>query len=181
MIDHAYGVSLGEIEYDNLDMYKRWRNDPSIRSWCRQTGLLTDQDQEGWYERIHKDPTIQMFEIRRNTDEKCLGVCGLTSIDRQNRSAEFSLYVCPDEMGKGYGEKTLKTLLHFGFSDLGLNRIWGETFEGNPALALFRKLGMVEEGRFSQSYWKKGRFIDSHIVAMTYDMFVACLDRYDRN
>ena len=174
MIDHCYGVFLGDLKYSRLETYKKWRNNPLIRNWCRQTGILTDQHQEEWFEKIHKDPTIQMFEIvaevkfklQPDTFQQSVGVCGLTSIDRQNRSAEFSLYISPNEMGKGYGEKALKTLLHYGFSDMGLNRIWGETFDGNPALALFHKLGMVTEGTLRQTYFKKGRFIDSHIVSM---------------
>jgi len=95
-----------------------------------------------------------------------VGVCGLTSIDKHNQSAEFSLYIRPDRHRMGYGADALRLLLRHAFFDLNLNRIWGETYEGNPALAMFEKVGMKQEGRLRQTYFREGRFIDSIIVSM---------------
>lgn len=164
MIDFCYGIKLDTLKDQNLEIYRNWRNNPLIRSWCRQTGLISEVDQLKWHERIQGDQTIRMFEIV--ADHCVVGVCGLTSIDRQNRSAEFSLYIGPEHHGQGYGEGALKTLLHHGFVDLGLHRIWGETFFANPAMALFLKLGMQKEGTFRDSYFKSGSYIDSHIISM---------------
>ena len=174
MIDFGYGVSLAPIFKDALGDLKNHRNNIAIRRWCRQYGLITDYDQEKWYEKIHEDQTIAMYlpSITSDSINYCaVGVCGLTSIDRVNQNAEFSLYIFPKFQGNGYAKSSLKTLLHHGFYDHNLNRIWGETYDGNPALALFHKLGMVTEGTLRQAYFREGKFIDCHVISMLRDNF----------
>jgi RimJ/RimL family protein N-acetyltransferase len=113
------------------------------------------------------DPTIKMFGVY-NLDpvSACIGVCGFTSIDRVNQKAEFSLYIAPQFHGCGYGSAALYTLVRHGFEDMNLNRIWGETFDGNPAESIFKRIGFKKEGTLKQSYFRKGRFIDSHIYGI---------------
>lgn len=141
------------------------RNDLSIWQWCRQYTLISRIEQEKWIQKINEDSTIKMFSVRDSLSIQ-IGVCGFTSIDRQNRSAEFSLYIDPDEQKKGYGIKALATLCKHGFEDWNFNRIWGEVFEGNPAMAMFEKLGFKKEGFLRDTYFRKGKFIGSHIISI---------------
>jgi ribosomal-protein-alanine N-acetyltransferase len=97
----------------------------------------------------------------------CLGVCGLTSMDLINRRAEFSLYIGPEFQGQGFGKNALKTLLAHGFRNYGLNRIWGESFEGNPAIAMFESLGFEPEGIRKEFYFKGGKFIDAYLFSIS--------------
>lgn len=141
-----------------------WRNDPRIWQWCRQYTLISEADQRKWLEKIESDPSIKMFAVT-NID-KPIGVAGFTSIDLHNRNAEFSLYIKPESHGQGFGEKALKTLLNHGFYDWGFERIWGETYEGNPAIKMFKRIGMKKEGTLRNSYFRNGQFINSHIVSI---------------
>jgi len=145
-----------------------WRNLPEVWRWCRQRTLLTEHEQQEWIEKIHYDPSIKMFGVYCSSKETkdYVGVCGLTSLDLQNSKAEFSLYISPEHQGRGYGQKALGLLLAHAFMDFGLRRIWGEVFEGNPAMKMFKGLGFQHEGTLRSSYWKNGRFIDSDIVSL---------------
>lgn len=172
MIDFSFGARLDSIQRKDLDELRAFRNHRKINEWCRQIGLVSEFDQERWYERINTDKSIRMFAIKGMLDDSIKGVCGLTSIDYQASRAEFSLYIEPNSQGMGYGKKALKTLLKFGFNDLGLNLIWGETFEGNPALDMFQSLGMFFEGTRREFYFKDGRFINAHLVSMTHMEFL---------
>lgn len=149
---------------------REWRNHPEIRRWCRQYTLLSHDEHMRWLDRIAKDPTVKMFGVRDGDAE--LGVCGLTSIDRQNQSAEFSLYIHPGAQKKGYGGQALRLLLRHGFLDMNLNRIWGESFDENPAKAMFLKLGMKSEGTLRETYFKEGRFINSEIFSILRNDYV---------
>ena len=163
---------------DIPEQARDWRNDFRIRRWCRQEGLISKAQHNDWLERIHNDPSIIMMGIEKYQSGRIIGepkdikysnpigVCGLTSIDRKNGKAEFSLYIEPDSRHKGYATKALSLLLKFGFENLRLNRIWGEVFEGNPAMQIFERLGFKEEGRQRQTYWKGGRFIDTYIISI---------------
>jgi RimJ/RimL family protein N-acetyltransferase len=151
-----------------------WRNYAGIWRWCRQHTLLDAKSHERWLERISTDPSIKMFGIEVEDgqgDRLPVGVCGLTSIDHLNQKAEFSLYISPGHQGSGLGKLALRTLLSHGFKDFNLNRIWGETYEGNPALTMFEKLGFTIEGKQRQAYFRDGKFIDSFIVSMLREEF----------
>lgn len=163
MIDFGHGITLAPLDSGHLARIRLWRNDERIRTWCRQYDLISEQAHSEWFERQAKDPTIRMYAIY---DNGIVGVCGLTSIDQVNRRAEFSLYIDPGRHGNGLGERALKTLLHHGFYNLGLNCIWGETFEGNPAAKMFERLGMKEEGRRRDFYYRNGRFIDARLFSV---------------
>jgi RimJ/RimL family protein N-acetyltransferase len=174
VLDFGYNVNLEALDSNHLEAIRRWRNDPRIYQWCRQNDLITDVAQRAWYEKISSDPTIKMYMIlARNACEGnthvYVGVCGLTSIDLWNRRAEFSCYIAPTWQNKGYATKALKTLFRHGFENLGLNIIWGESFDGNRAMNIFRKLGMKDEGIRRDFYFKKGRFIDAHLISIKRD------------
>jgi RimJ/RimL family protein N-acetyltransferase len=68
-------------------------------------------------------------------------------------------------------KKALKMLFKFGFDDLNLHLIWGETFDGNPACALFERIGMEKEGTRRDFYFKEGKFISCHLYSITSDQF----------
>lgn len=184
MIDYGFSpIVLDAIEETALPLLKDWRNCELVRRWCRQVGLLSMQNQYDWFEKIHDNPEIKMFTINQIEDiadnvksinhnyklVTCspVGVCGLTSIDLINRRAEFSLYVAPEHQGEGLSKPSLLTLFSFGFFDLNLNRIWGETFENNPAARIFEDLGMDFEGTRKEFYYKDGRYLDAHLYSIS--------------
>ena len=158
MIDFGFGVTLRRIREQDLETLFKWRNDPAIFKWCRQNDVLSWESHLRWFKRQDLDATIEMYVIV--ADDKLVGVCGLTSIDRLNSRAEFSLYIDPARQGIGLGSSSLKTLISHGFMNHGLNCIWGESFEGNPAAKMFESVGMTKEGVLRDYYFRSGRFID---------------------
>ena len=168
-------IGYGDLRLDCINYIVGWtlhekRNDPSIRDWCRQTGLIDEMQQEKWIKWQSKDPNTKMYlikhECRDNWDS--VGVCGLTSIDWVHRRAEFSCYIFPEHHRQGFAKEALILLFDHGFDDLNLNLIWGETFEGNHAYKLFvDKLGMTYDGRRRQFYYKNGKYIDALLISIT--------------
>jgi RimJ/RimL family protein N-acetyltransferase len=149
---------------------RAWRNDARIFKWCRQHTLISQAQHDAWLSRIETDPSIKMFGIwvsgAASHGNTFVGVCGLTSINRLNQTAEFSLYIAPEFQRMGYAKQSLKLLLAHGFFDHNLNTVYGETFDGNPALKMFMDLGMQKEATLRERYFREGRFIDVHIVSM---------------
>jgi ribosomal-protein-alanine N-acetyltransferase len=147
-----------------------WRNHPAVWQWCRQHTLISEADQMAWKESHESDPSIKMFGVetaaKPDKPSTAIGVCGFTSINPRLRSAEFSLYIAPSHQAKGFGKKALALLVDHGFNDWGFRRIWGEVFEKNPAYEMFKKIGFHHEGTLRSTYFKKGKFIDSHIVSL---------------
>jgi RimJ/RimL family protein N-acetyltransferase len=162
------------------DKAKVWRNNYKIRQFCRQHTLIDIYNQHEWLVEQSDNPKIKMlgvgiFDSKVNPKDPSLvptidvGVCGLTSIDFINRSAEFSLYIAPEQHRKGYGKKALELLLKHGFEDWNLERIWGETYDNNPASKMFEIVGMQKEGTLKHTYFREGKYINSHIYAILKD------------
>lgn len=166
MIDFGEGVRLHALTREGIQVARGWRNDSEIYKWCRQSDCISDVAQERWFERQAADQSIKMYWIESVLGGERVGVCGLTSIDKDNRRAEFSLYIAPKEQKKGYARAALKTLLGHAFRNLGLHLVWGESFEGNPALKLFSALGFREEGMRREFYFKDGEWVDAHLFSI---------------
>ena len=154
-----------------------FRNDPLIWKWCRQYTLISEAGQKAWMDAQEKDPTIKMFGVglvdehdtKTEGDVYCyetVGTAGFTSIDHHNKNAEFSLFIAAPYQRRGYARKALELLLLHGFMHFGFRKIWGEVFEGNPAMKLFKELGFQEEGYLREHYWNSGRFINCYRIGM---------------
>jgi RimJ/RimL family protein N-acetyltransferase len=167
------GITLDLAPLDSTDMglVRSWRNNPKIWAWCRQNDLISDAAQVKWFNAQTEDPTIRMYKLMLTTPEGTapVGVGGLTSIDFFNSRAEFSLYLQPEAHGRGLGKKFLGLLFDHGFLNLGLNLIFGETMQGNPAITMFEQMGLIREGTRRAFYWKNGKRIDAHIYSITRD------------
>jgi RimJ/RimL family protein N-acetyltransferase len=164
MIDFGFGVTLGPLDKTCIERIRIWRNDKSIWMWCRQNDLISDMAQERWFSAQDVDATIHMYTIWSSAG--ICGVCGLTSHDYMNRRAEFSLYVAPEMQQQGIGTKALQTLFSHGFANLNLHCIWGESFEGNPAIESFKKIGMKHDGTRRDFYFKDGKYIDAQLFSV---------------
>lgn len=172
MIDFGHGVGLGPLEPENQWAYFDWRNDSRIWKWCRQNDILQTWEHEQWWESLAERDDVRMYEIHSTATDgetEAVGVCGLTSLDLINSRAEFSLYIDPGQHMRGLGKKALTTLLDHGFKNYGLNLIWGETYDGNPAHKMFLDMGMRQDGTRRQFYFRNGKYIDAHLVSITRD------------
>ncbi|MEB3214480.1 MAG: GNAT family protein, partial [Leptolyngbyaceae bacterium] len=163
----GYGAALDTIEHVK-DSMRNWRNTECIYKWCRQVGLIEPKSQERWFDSIQGNNAIQMFSV---VDNNCyVGVCGLTSIHWIHRSAELSYYIAPEYMGTlpgRFGLKVFKTLIRYAFDGLGLNRVFGDSFEpNNVAIMNLCDLGLKQEGVLRESYYKDGKFINSVVQSM---------------
>jgi RimJ/RimL family protein N-acetyltransferase len=161
-------LELRALDRAHVDQARAWRNSWGIWQWTRQNDVISDWEQDRWYERQAADPSVRMYAVvaRLPGEDRFVGVAGLTSIDWPNSRAEFSLYVGPEHQRSGYGRVALRCLLAHGFDNLGLRQIWGETFDGNPALKLFGALGFQLDGKRREFYWKDGRWLDAYMISL---------------
>lgn len=158
-------LSLAKIDESDLKALYTWRNDPNIYRWCRQFEPISWVDHLKWFKLIYETSSIRMYKIMVDSNQ-LVGVCGLTSIDYVNSRAEFSLYIGSEYQYNGYGEMALRALVEHGFFVLNLNCIWGEAFDRNPAIRMFKRVGFEMEGRRRDFYYRDGRFIDAHLFSL---------------
>jgi RimJ/RimL family protein N-acetyltransferase len=81
------------------------------------------------------------------------------------------------QRGKGYASDAVNALLDFCFGQLRLERVWLVTDEVNErAQHIYRKAGLVEEGRLRRAFYQDGRFQDDVRMAILRDEWEA-IDR----
>ena len=159
-------TTLRPIEVEDLAALRDWRN--QLRKQCREYRFLNMVNQKDWFEEMSRDRSMQMLAIEH--DGELAGVCGLAYIRWTFRSAEVSLYVAPEFQGMGIGKEALWELIHLGFGELNLHRLWAEIFEFNdPAIKLFEGAGFRCEGRLKDSAFWDGRYYASFIYGKVRD------------
>lgn len=172
ILKHGTQVSIELAPFDSKDIHlaRLWCNDYRIWKWRRQNDLISDWQQDKWFESQAQNSTIKIYKIMMKSETSTpIGVCGFTGIDLTNRHAEFSLYIAPGYWGNKLGRPALSVLLTHGFKNLGFHVIHGEVFDGNPALKLFIEVGFRIEGTRQDFYFRDGKFIDCHLISMKED------------
>jgi RimJ/RimL family protein N-acetyltransferase len=143
-------VCLRNIEPDDLESLRNWRNRPEYRQYFREYRDISPQMQANWYQNIvRNDERVRMFAIIDKQDDWLLGACGLCYIDDQNSSADFSIYLGADDLyiDQKFAPDAGKLLLEYGFETLNLHRIWAEIYAIDAAKqTLLPKLGFVLDG-----------------------------------
>ena len=68
---------------------------------------------------------------------------------------------------QGYGTETMRVMCRYGFEELNLNRIWLRVYETNPrGRNAYQKAGFVHEGTLREAEYKRGRYIDVHVMSV---------------
>lgn len=95
-------------------------------------------------------------------DERLIGGIGLHHRQRRDGTTQFGIGIYhPDYVGKGYGREAISLLLDWAFFDQNWRRVWLDALSVNPrALAAYRALGFVEEGRLRKHSFFRGEYVD---------------------
>ena len=150
-----------------------WRNDPRCRG-VLLTPYVTAVDinkQREWADKVIWSEAEHFYYIVENVQKpfkpELLGYCGLIKVHMIPRTAELSILVDPDKMGKGIGGEAVMQLLKVGFMEFGLNCIYVDCYTNNTRNEFFEKQGFQEEGRLrARKYWD-GRWYDSIMMSIT--------------
>lgn len=158
-------VGLRAVEKKDLPQLLEWRNQPEFRQFFREYRELNSDNQLSWYEKyVMNDPSTRMFAIVELSTNELIGACGLCYIDWINRNADFSIYIGKDNIyiDDNYAVDAAKTMEKYGFEELNLHRLWAEIYSiDEKKYVFFHKLGFKEEGRFKDTHWTQGKWVDS--------------------
>ncbi|PZS13608.1 MAG: hypothetical protein DLM57_16290 [Pseudonocardiales bacterium] len=96
---------------------------------------------------------------------RAVGRCALFHEDPLARHAEVGIALLEQERGRGYGTEALRQMVDFAFTRRNLRRVYLHALASNvAALASYRRVGFVEEGRAREHCWVRGSYQDE--VAM---------------
>ena len=104
---------------------------------------------------------------------KLIGFAGL-SFEAHSVQASFQIYISREFQRKGFGLEAADAVLDFCFEGIRLHRVSAGCDSRNvPALGLFRKLGLRQEGEFLKDRLLKGEWVNTVVFAALQEEYSA--------
>jgi RimJ/RimL family protein N-acetyltransferase len=161
---------LRELERTDIPAINRWRQDRSLTASLgaphRHIGFEVD---ERWFDAyLARRGTDVRCAICRETGSDPVGLVSLTGIDPVHRHAELHILLGErDAHGQGIGTEATRTMVHHGFRDLNLHRIYLFVLDSNAAARhMYEKVGFRAEGTLREAAFKDGRYQDVHVMGL---------------
>jgi [ribosomal protein S5]-alanine N-acetyltransferase len=141
-------------------------DDPPIHSLQEATDFIEEMRQACAAEQQ------QMWAVTLSSNDTVIGLVSLQYWDhrgdRYHRRAEIGYGLSRVSWGRGIGSEAVRTVVHYGFAHLRLNRIYAGTIADNhKSVRLLEKLGFAREGtQRHHSLEDDGRFHDSAMYGL---------------
>ena len=180
-----YRVYLESLAREHATTLSEIGNDPSIAHGIAAPGEFpSPYKEENAIEFIKyandmlNESVEYHFGIFLKADSALIGVVGFMHVDMRNKKAELGYWLGKKYQGHGYATEALGIILHFGFLNLGLERVYAQTFSFNEGSKhLLERIGFTLEGRLRKNTLLDEGFIDDYVYGLLKGEFNAT-DRF---
>ena len=134
--DYSFeNYTLLPLRYEDISKIKKWRNDQI--SVLRQNKILTDADQENYYQELMKksffNPKPNEILFSFLLDDTCIGYGGMVYVDWNKKTAEISFITETkranlNEIYQNDFTAFITILFRISFSELLFNKLTTETY-----------------------------------------------------
>lgn len=163
-------VDLQKLEPKFTALYLQYMGqlDTATRILTTTGQVFSDNDMEGYIERVSADNSRIDFLIFDVSTQQLLGEVVLLDIDSRNRSAHIRIAIARQEnFGKGYGSEAMLLALQYGFGMQAMHRIELEVLSYNErAIHVYEKLGFRKEGLKRDGCYYNHRYHDIITMSM---------------
>ena len=139
------------IEYFNTNDISYWskiESDADVRRFV--DGKVLSLKEAGEYVELnirqYQIHEYGRYAVRLKENRKLIGMCGFLN---EPYGIDFGYRYSKDSWGKGLGFEAGKAVLEYGFSELGLEKVFGLTAEQNyGSIRILEKLGFKFQEKF---------------------------------
>ncbi|MDR1892068.1 MAG: GNAT family N-acetyltransferase [Oscillospiraceae bacterium] len=125
-----------------------------------------------WVQMNYKTGLSVTWGIELRGTGKLIGTCSYVSIDPFFKVTELGYAISDAYWGFGYGSEAAMALVHFGFRQVGFQRMESRCMPENTAsLRVLEKIGMSFEGVLCKGIYCKGAPRDIRLYAITDDVY----------
>ena len=173
------GMERQDLEGD----YFQWLNDYEVTQFT-EAGRFpnTRERMDEYYSEIVLSGSNAFFAIIDKETDLHIGTIKLGPIDWYHRKAAIAHMLGHKEYwGKSYSTEAIMLVVEYGFTRLGLNKIWAGIAANHPASQrCYEKAGLVLEGRAKGSFYYRGSYHDQLYFGVTRDDFLAGYNEQSR-
>jgi len=163
-------VVLREVQPDDAPAIFAYARDPQVTThmdWAPHPDLATTH---AYVESVIVAATSadrSSYELAVTLDGELVGMGRISVQDAEHRRGDIGYVLHRDRWRLGLGSEIAAALVGFGFTGLGLHRVWATCNPDNIASRrVLEKTGMVYEGRMRDHMLVRGRFRDSLLFAV---------------
>ncbi len=172
-MSRIYGerIRLRAVEREDVKIFVEWLNDPEVTFGISMYLPMSMTDEEKWFEGLaNRTPNEKplAIEMRDGDGWKLIGNSGFFDFDSVAHCAEVGIMIGEKSVwNQGFGTETMRLLLRHGFETLNLNRVFLRVYVENPrAVRAYEKAGFKLEGTMREAAFKKGKFLDVHMMSV---------------
>ena len=162
--------SLSQRDIHDVFEYCSKREVSEFVAWHSHQNLADSRGFIDWVLMNYQNRLAMTWAVEVTALHKVIGTCSYVTIDPLFKVCELGYALSSDFWGQGYASEAAMSLVHFGFSHVGFQRMEAKCMTGNHASArVLEKLGMRLEGVLRKGIFCKNRAHDLRLYAMTDD------------
>ncbi len=172
-------VRLRPPDMTTAPQFQEWMNDTDTRhliggtaypiSLAAQEEFLRPRQKTSW-----DDGVFLVVEATDGPTPVLIGSIELRQFNAEARRCQVGMLIGdPAYRGRGYGTEALRLVCRFAFDEMGLERVFLDTFDFNTrAIRAYEKVGFVQEGRLRRHAYLGGVYYDVIAMGLLRDEFV---------
>ncbi len=107
-------------------------------------------------------------------DNKLIGACSVTILDKKKRIAALGYVLSSTAWGHGYATEAASAIAKFAFEELGMDKILATCDALNVASErVMEKVGMQKESKLAKDKFIKGMYRDTLVYSITHSSWLA--------
>lgn len=153
-------IKIIPLEEKHLEPLRLLRNDPETSYYLTSVMPINPVAQQAWFHALSLDSSKMYLSILL-TDNTFVGLVRCDEWDKINQSIRIGVDIVSTYRRKGLATQAYELLFDFLFHQLHIHRIWLLVADYNTnAIALYKKLGFVVEGRQRDMIYRNGSYHD---------------------
>ncbi|MEU2611461.1 GNAT family protein [Micromonospora sp. NPDC007271] len=164
-------LTLRPVTLDDLDDVHAYQCRPDVVRWMLDARPRTREESGASVAAMAGEDVLRAegdcLTLAVAIDAGVIGNVELVWRSQLHRTAELGYVFHPDHGGRGLATEAATALLDWGFSEMGLHRIYGRCHARNEASArLMTRIGMRREAHHVESYLFRGEWADQLVFAI---------------